>query len=270
MNETFTIEFTDEDARDLAEFKQLTSYAEPIPVKDSKASSFKRRVIELPAIEASTEKATKAVEDAIKSGSRIKGGSSNRLPPELVEKAKAAFISSGGNISEVSALYDLTPESVLRLASQENWPIYNGTTKLSESHSKGQLHSLQAKLWGRIEIMLEAMDVETKARDDLTQHRAHSEYVEPLSARSTAFKTLMDQYMRVSTILEPELFSDDPEASNYHASKARREKYAGGVEGVNREIADFFSQVVVGIADRISDREMSGYGEIIDARAEDD
>lgn len=267
MTTSLVIPFSKQDQRDLAEFKEAVS---PEPKKTvSKDDNLQRHIIEMPEIEVSTESAKRTVEDALETQKPLPRGKALKLPPEIVEGAKAAFISSGGNLSEVAALYDLTAEAVLRLANQEQWPVYDGTTKLHQSKSKNQLLSLQAKLWSKIEVMLDSMDIETKAKDDLTQHRAYSEYVEPLASRSSAFKTLMDQYMRVSTLLEPEIFSDDPDAGNYHARKAKAEKYAGGIEGVNREIADFFSQVVVGIADRIADKDMKGYGgTIIDGRVD--
>ncbi len=89
----------------------------------------------------------------------------------MVENAKATFIASGGNISEVAALYDLTPESVLRLATQENWPVYGGSTKVNESMSKAQLTILKDKLWKKIDKMLDSMEVEKKTKDDIVQYR---------------------------------------------------------------------------------------------------
>ncbi len=112
------------------------------------------------------------------------------------------------------------------------------------------------------------MEVEKKTKDDIVQYRSNSIYVEPLASRSSSFKVLMDQYMRVSTLLEPEVFAADPDGTNFHARSARAENYPGGIEGVNREMADFLSEIVVGVADKIKDRELRGYGEIIDARAE--
>ena len=259
-----TVEFTETDARDLAEFKEAVS-GTTSRVKEP----MQRHIVTLPRVEASTEEITEGVEKALEEGKQLPRGMEVKLPPEVIEGAKAAWTASGGNTSEVAALYDLTPESVVRLASQENWPIYNGTTKLSESKSRGQLKSLQAKLWNRIESVLDSIDIEEKAKEDITQHRLNSQYVEPLASRSSAFKVLMDQYMRVSTLLEPELFSEDPDPSNFHANRARNSP--SNVKEVNREIADFFSQVVVGIHDRVTEKaeqEREGYGNIIDARAQ--
>lgn len=271
MNEILTIPFSSRDERNLREWKRAVANLSSLDngKKDKKPYSLiNRHVVNLPAIEASTEKNQEAVEKALKEGDKLPRGSHVKLPKEVIEGAKAAFIASGGNLSEVASLYDLTPEAVLRLASQEEWPVYSGSTKVTESKSKGQLTILRDKLWRRLETMLDAMDVEKKAKNDIVQYRAYSEYVEPLASRSSAFKTLMDQYMRVSTLLEPELFVDDPDSSNFHARTARGQDYPGGIEGVNREMADFLSEVVVGIADKINERELKGYGQIIDARAQ--
>jgi hypothetical protein len=268
------IPFSDQDKEDLEIFRGLLDSVDPDHEdKKRKHESTvenvpKRHIVTLPRIEASTEEIEKGIEKAFTEGTPSERGAHIQLPKDLVEGAKAAFVASGGNISHVAAMYDLTPEAVLRLAASEDWPVYGGATTLQESKSKAQLTSLRDRLWHRIEIMLDAMEVEKKTKADIVQYRINSEYVEPLASRSSAFKVLMDQYMRVATILEPEIFGDDPDPSNYHAKSLKDKNYPGGVEGVNREMADFFSQVVVGIADRIKDRELQGYGQIIDARVE--
>lgn len=268
MGDTLTLQFSSKDRQDLEAWKTTVSSGEVSIDREQDNGSMKRQVITFPAIEASTAKTREAVEQALEEGNSVPRGREVSLPEELIESAKSSFIASGGNISEVASLYDLTPEAVLRLASQENWPVYGGGTKAIESKSKAQLTSLQIKLWHKIEYMLNALDVEKKHKEDIVQYRVHSEYVEPLASRSSAFKVLMDQYMRVSTLLEPEVFANDPDGANYHARAARGESYPGGIEGVNREMADFLGQVVVGIADRIKDKELKGYGDIIDARAQ--
>lgn len=252
------IPFSHRDKKDLAEFRSTGSVKNALKIE--------RHVVKLPIVKASTEKEKKIIEEAVAMGRKPKRDSATGMPPEVIEAAKATFTATGGNISQVASLHDLTPESVIRLANQEEWPLYSGSVTHQESRSKAQLNALQKKLWIRIEDMLDAMEVETKEKEDISQHRINSKYIEPLSSRSGAFKSLMDQYMRVSTILEPEIFSEDPDPSNYRAVQARSS--ASNVKEVNREIADFFSQVVVGIADRISDKETEGYGNIIDSRAE--
>lgn len=274
MAETLEIPFSTRDKRALDEWKKLLDSEEEQEKfadwleESTKEEPLQRDVITLPAIEASTEKTREEIEEALERGEPLPKHGAVKLPKEMVENAKAAFIATGGNISQVAQMYDLTNEAVLRLASQENWPVYGGGTSSSQSMSKAQLTTMRDKIWKRIEIMLDAMEVEEKKKLSLVQHRSNSRYVEPLSARSQAFKILMDQYMRISTILEPETFSDDPDGSNMHARKARESQYPGGVEGVNREMADFLSEVVVGVADKIKERELQGYGDVIDARVE--
>ena len=247
------ITFSEQDEKDLQEWRKEV----PLP------NNLKRHKVVMPEIEASTPNITQQVESALDSGNKPVEHQGVRLAPEIVEGAKAAFTATGGNISEVAALYDLTPEVVMKLATQEKWPIYGGGTKAIQSKSQAQLNAISNKLWKRIEKMLDAMDVEKKEKDDIVQHRVHSEYVEPLASRSAAFKTLMDQYMRVMAILEPETFSADGDPSNMHARAARGQAMPGGIEGVNRELANFFSDVVVGVADRLKEREVKEYGQVI-------
>lgn len=229
--------------------------------------SMERQAIVMPDIKAGSERATKEVEAALEDSKPLPRTLVTRLPPEIVEGAKAAFIATGGNISEVASMYDLAPQAVLEMAKSEEWPVYGGSTKVVEARGRSQLIILRDKLWSRVEKLLDSLDIEKKSKQDIVQHRVHSEYVEPLASRNSTFKTLMDQYMRVQTILEPETFAADPDGSNFHARKAQEEAYAGGIEGVNREMADFFSQVVVGIADRLKERELTGYSHVIDTRA---
>ena len=274
MTKTIAIQFSEQDKRDLVEWKESINQAMPQDISGNSVtfdntplelSGIQRQRVSLPAIEAATPRMTEEIEEAFTEGTQHRHNSVEKLDPQIIEGAKAAFTSSGGNISEVAALYDITPQMVMRLASQEKWPIYGGGTKAIDSKSHAQLRSLAQKLWKRIEIMLDAMDVEKKAKADIVQHRVNSEYVEPLASRSGAFKTLMDQYMRVMTILEPETFAVDSDGTNIHAAKARQQNNPGGIEGVNRELADFFSDVVIGVADRIKERdEVKGYDNVID------
>lgn len=260
MGETITVEFTEQDKKDLVLWKKAVEEA-TTPSEDNMT----RHRIQMPEVSASTPRMTESLEEALDEGKPVRMERAMKLDPQIIEGAKAAFTASGGNISEVAALYDLTPDTVMKLAHQEQWPIYGGGTKAVDSKSHAQLRSLAKKLWKRIEVMLDAMDVEQKKKDDITQHRLHSEYVEPLSSRSSAFKTLMDQYMRVMTILEPETFAVDTDGTNIHARRAKDSAHPGGIEGVNRELANFFSEVVIGVADRARERsELDGYGQIID------
>lgn len=254
METPLVIDFSDEDALRLSEFKDATKPLE-------------RHAIVMPDITAGSSKAAQQVEQALENNKPIPRTLATTLPPEIVEGAKAAFIATGGNISEVASMYDLAPQAVFELAKAEEWPVYGGSTKVVEARGRAQLIILRDKLWARIENVLNALDIETKQKRDIVQHRMQSVYVEPLASRNSLFKNLMDQYMRVQTLLEPEFFSNDPDGSNFHARKAREEQYAGGIEGVNREMADFFSQVVVGIADKLKERELTAYSHVIDTRA---
>ena len=295
MGETLEIPFSDRDAEDLDAFRELVNSPGPFTQEDAEIFTapeetftfedespptsqksdrprMDRQTVTLPQIEASTDKTRAAVEEALETGARTPKGSSVKLPSDLIESVKAAFTSTGGNISKVAAMYDLTPEAVMRLAAQEEWAVYEGSNDALDSASKGQLQSLKDRLWKRIEHFLDSIEVEEKQKYDIVQYRTESRYVEPLAARNSTFKVLMDQYMRVGAILEPELYGADPDGANYNARRAREEQYPGGIEGVNREMADFLSQVVVGIHDRIQGREkeMEGYGQIIDARAQNE
>lgn len=270
MDETLTISFSEQDEEDLREWKGMVATGSYEEDREQDDGSFKRRTITMPAIEASNKHIKKQVEESLEAGKPVRKHGAAALPLELVEAAKATFIASGGNVSEVAALYDLTPEAVIQLAASESWPVYGGGTKAIESRNKAQLRVMQEKIWHRIEKHLDSLEVEKKAKHDIVQHRLKSEYVEPLASRSSTFKMLMDQYMRIGALLEPEVFANDTDPSNIHARKARESQYPGGIEGVNRELADFLSEVVVGVADKMKDRELRGYGDIIDAEVLDE
>lgn len=257
--------FSEADERDLEEFKASAGRERVVSKGESK--SLDRTVIELPEITFGTDEDREQVEQALEDGGALPRSRSVRLPPNVIEHVKSSYIASGGNISEVAALHDLTPEAVVRLADQQEWTLYGGSHKALETQSRNRLRALQERLWLKIEHFLDSMEVEKKQKDDIVQYRLQSEYVEALSNRNSAFKTLMDQYMRIGSILEPELYANDPDNANSLARKSREELHPGGIEGVNREMADFFANVVVGVADRIKDREMEGYGQVIDARA---
>lgn len=263
------IQFSRKDKTDLREFKQMIGRSDFVFEDEETPSkkSVERTIIEIPEITFGTDEDRRKIEEGLENGERIPRSRGVRLPPEVIEHVKSSYIATGGNVSEVSALYDLTPEAVVRLAVQEGWTLYGGSHKALEPQSRNRLKSLQEKLWYKIEAFLDSMEVEDKDKNDIVQHRLQSKYVEALSNRNSAFKNLMDQYMRIGAILEPELYGLDPEGSTAAHARARGEYHPGGIEGVNREIANFFAEVVVGVADRTRDRELKGYGQIIDARA---
>lgn len=271
MTETLTVRFTEKDERDLRTFKQeVWEFPDEEHKEPSESNgSMKRRRITMPAIEAPTEKEKERLEKGIEEGDyKVRRDIASKMPSDMVESVKASFIASGGNISEVSALHDLTPEAVVRLAAQEEWPVYGGGTTSVEKQQRAQLRTLRDKIWHKIEAVLESLNIEKKQKADIVQHRTMSEYVESLSSRNSVFKNLMDQYMRIGALLEPEVYANDPEGSNWHARQARGENHPGGEEGVNRELANFFTNVITGLADKVKERDMENYGEVIDARVE--
>lgn len=259
--------FSEVDERDLDEFKASAGRKRAV-AEGGDTKTLERTIIEMPEIDFGTDEDREQVEQALEDGGALPRSRSVRLPSHVIEHVKSSYIASGGNISEVAALHDLTPEAVVRLAVQQDWTLYGGSHKALEPQSRNRLRALQERLWIKIEHFLDSMEVEKKQKDDIVQYRLRSEYVEALSNRNAAFKTLMDQYMRIGAILEPELFANDPDNSNSSARKAREDMHPGGIEGVNRDMANFFADVVIGVADRVKDREMQGYGQIIDARAE--
>lgn len=267
------IYFSETDVNDLQEFKdeigrqRITDGEDFFVFVDPPDKSVERTVIEIPEVTFGTEEDREDIERALNEGTALPRSGSVKLSPELIEHVKSSYIATGGNVSEVANLYDLTPEAVLRLAVQQNWTLYGGSHKALEPQSRNRLRAIQEKIWVKIEAFLDSMEVETKTKKDITQHRLQSKYVEALSNRNSAFKNLMDQYMRIGAVLEPELFANDPESSNAHARSARENIHPGGIEGVNRDMANFFADVVVGVADKIKEREMEAYGQIIDARA---
>ena len=265
MDDTLTIQFSKQDADQLRSYKEAIDG--PLETEPSSGAPMQRHSIVMPEVTAGTKRATAEVEDALESGNRLRRTLAASLPKEILEGAKAAFIATGGNISEVASMYSLAPQSVLLLAQEESWAVYAGGTKVVQSMGRSQLMIMRDKLWAKIEVVIDSLEIEKKKKKDLTQHRAYSEYVEPIASRNAVFKNMMDQYMRIQTLLEPEFFANDPDSSNFQARRARESQYPGGIEGVNREMADFFSEVVVGIADKLKDRDLNGYSHLIDTSA---
>lgn len=187
-----------------------------------------------------------------------------QIPPDLLEAAKATFTATGGNISKVAAEHDLAPKMVSRLAARYDWPVYGEGYTPQEKSRKTRLERLASTIEGQLQDMAEAMGVETKDLGAITQHGMESKYVAPLSQRSTAFSALFDRYMRIMTLLEPELFGADDDPSNPVAAKLRQkanQDALGGVEGINRQMADFAARVATGVMDHMASRSA---GEIID------
>lgn len=193
------------------------------------------------------------------------------LPPELIEAAKATFTASGGNISEVCRVHDLSPAKVLQLASTYEWPVYGEGVSSAERSRRGRLEQLAKTLEKRLYEMGDSLGVERKAIDDVTEKGLGSQYVAPLNQRSSAFGAIFDRYMRVMALLEPELFAGDDDPSNPVAAKIRQKQQRdslGGVEGVNRQLAEFAARVAVGTVSAM-ENERARAAEVIDVHADE-
>lgn len=191
------------------------------------------------------------------------------LPPELVEAAKATFTASGGNVSEVCRVHDLSPVKVLQLASTYEWPVYGEGVSSAERSRRGRLEQLAKTLEKRLYEMADSLGVERKQIDDVTEKGLGSQYVAPLNQRSSAFGSIFDRYMRVMALLEPELFAADDDPSNPVAAKVRQKQQRdslGGVDGVNRQLAEFAARVAVGTVSAM-EAERTRDAEVIDVHA---
>lgn len=191
------------------------------------------------------------------------------LPGELLEACKATFIATGGNISEVARTHDLTPEAIKKLAVKHDWPVYGEGMTSAAKGRKHRLEQLAGVLENRLFQLADAMGVEKKDVLDITEKGLGSVYVAPLTQRSSAFGAVFDRYMRVMALLEPELFGQDDDPSNPVAAKIRQRQNRdalGGVDGVDRRMAEFAARVAVGVAEL---SRHPGRGEIIDVEAEE-
>jgi len=193
------------------------------------------------------------------------------LPPDLIEAAKATFTASGGNVAEVVRVHELTPETVKRLAAKNDWPVYGSGTSIAERSRKTRLETLATTLENRLFQLADAMGVETKDVYDITEKGLGSRYVAPLTQRSSAFSAVFDRYMRVMALLEPELFGQDDDPSNPVAAKIRQRNQRdalGGVDGVDRQLADFAARVAVSAVQASQDGQALP-AEIIDVEPEE-
>lgn len=191
------------------------------------------------------------------------------LPPELIEAAKATFTASGGNISEVCRVHDLSPQKVMQLAHVYSWPVYGEGVSSAERSRRGRLEQLAHTLEKRLHEIGESLGVEKKALDDVTEKGLNSKWVAPLNQRSSAFGVVFDRYMRVMALLEPELFGADDDPSNPVAAKVRQKQQRdslGGVDGVNRQLAEFAARVAVGTVSAM-EAERADRAEVIDVHA---
>lgn len=194
----------------------------------------------------------------------------HEIDPAKMEAAKATFTATGGNLAQVAQVHDMAPDVVKRLAAKYDWPVYGDGYASSQKTRKGRLERLADTLERQMNAMLESMGVETKDKEDFADKQKWSEYVAPLSQRSSAFANLFDRYMRVMTLIEPELFGGDDDPSNPVAAKMRQKAHQdalGGVEGINRQLAEFAARVAVGVVDHMGAR--GAQGEVVDVTPSD-
>jgi len=206
-----------------------------------------------------------ALEKLLPSVEEAAPGSGVTYPPEMLEAAKATFTSSGGNVAEVSRVHNLHTATVTRLAAKHEWPVYGHGTSVESKSKRTKLMTIAGVLENKLFQLTDAMGIEKKQLLDVTEKGLNSQYVAPLNQRSTAFSAVFDRYMRVMAILEPELFAADDDPSNPVAAKIRQKQHRdalGGVDGVDRRMADFAARVAVATLDAV---QRPGAGEVIDA-----
>lgn len=192
------------------------------------------------------------------------------LPQERIEAAKATFIATGGNVAEVARCHDLTPGAVTKLAHEHDWPVYGEGMTSAEKSRKSRLLNLADLLENRLFQLADAMGVEKKDIEDITEKGLQSVYVAPLTQRSSAFSAVFDRYMRVMALLEPELFGNDDDPSNPVAARIRQRNQRdslGGADGVDRQMAEFAARVAVATV-QAREAMQRGQAEVIDVEPE--
>lgn len=184
---------------------------------------------------------------------------------EMISAARATYISTGGNVSETSRYHDLDVQLVQRLAHDLEWPVY-GTESAEKSH-RAHMRKTMAKLEIQMIELANSLVVEKKLREESAtmSKRELSEYLEPLSSRHSAFKTVFDAWMRLGAVLYPEDFARDPDPANWRAAEERSQvrdlALLGGIAGIKRGMEDIIARhFVPGIPDR--DRESA---DVVDA-----
>lgn len=240
---------------------------EPKP-KPTKMAEAKVSIPDVPLVEDQPEEIVSSLPKAKELGwDRNEHG----LDPAKLEAAKATFVASGGNLSLVARTHDLAANVVKKLSVKHDWPVYGDGYASSEKTRKSKLESLAAILERQLHSMAEAMGVEKKRLNDVTEKGLASQYVAPLSQRSSAFSSLFDRYMRVMTLLEPELFGGDDDPSNPVAAKMRQKAHAdalGGVDGINRQMADFAARVAVGVVEGMGSKREAVEAQVVDVTPE--
>lgn len=181
------------------------------------------------------------------------------VEPEKVLAARQAWVTHGGNVAAVVRDTGLSANVVARLAGEHDWPLYGDGDSKSEKGQRTRLRRLHADLEQQMVELLGSLGVESKQVDDVIDKGLGSEYVAPLSQRSSAFKTVFDAYCKVGTMIAPEVF--DVGALDGSGIRQRH----GGVAGADRDLADFMANFTVQVADRISQLDR-GEQAVIDVR----
>lgn len=176
------------------------------------------------------------------------------LPAAKLEAMKATFVASGGNLSEVARTHDVSPDKVMKLAQAYDWPVYGAGYSSAEKSRKTRLENLAVLLEQQVFDLASSLAVEKKELDELNEKGLNSRFVASLSQRSQAFSTVFDRYMRVMTLLEPETFGADDNAVAARVRAEASPDALGGVDGVNRMLADFAARVSVGVVKGLQER----------------
>lgn len=196
-----------------------------------------------------------------------------KIPPAKLEAAKATFIASGGNIAEVSRQHGIRAKTITKIAAEQHWPVYGDGYTDGEKSRRTSLKRLAALLEQQMFDLATALGVERKDLEAELKHGMNTQFVAPLNQRSQAFATVFDRYMRVMTLLEPELFANDNDPSNPVASRLRSKSpdAPGGLEGIDRRMADFAARVAVSTleAQRAGTHTVEAETETVDAEVVD-
>lgn len=183
-------------------------------------------------------------------------GTGQRLDdhPELYEEVKAAYLSAGGSAYRAARLTGVAPSTVSRYAQRDEWPqaLQPHTVKTgAETSGQARLRHLADTLWARVMEMAEAMIIETKHPGEPTEKRLGSQFLESLSQRSGAFKAVFDAFTSVMEKLEPETYGRAGWGGPRDTAATARpqQRIEGGIDGIDRQLADALTAAVRGAAE---------------------
>lgn len=184
------------------------------------------------------------------------------VPDDVVEAARATYVATGGNVSETARYHDLTTKLVQKLSFELKWPVYG--TETAEKSNRVHMRKIMGQLETKMLDLASSLEVEKKPREvaATVSKRELSEYLEPLSSRHSAFKTVFDAWMRLGSVLYPEDFARDPDPANWRAAEERSQvrdlALLGGIAGLKRGMEDVISRHFVGgVPDRDRDTEIT-------------